>query len=35
MKENLIKYFLQMGYTKEQAEYYARLEMQRQKTVTL
>ena len=29
MKENLIKYFLEIGYTREQAEYYAKLEIQR------
>lgn len=35
MKENLIKYFLEIGYTREQAEYYAKLEIQRQKTLAI
>lgn len=35
MKESLIKYFLEIGYTREQAEYYAKLEIQRQKTLAI
>lgn len=29
MKEDLIKYYVDLGYTREQAEYYAELEMQK------
>lgn len=29
MKEDLIKYYVALGYTRRQAEYYAELEMKR------